>query len=253
MQGVKIVVEAAANAGVKRVLLISSVLVTPQHKWVHCCKHSSTFMHCIRLGSHESPRCLPRCIIEVSPPQLSNHFLQKQDTHATPAQQNLQVSWRRNHPLHIMLNAVRWKLMDRKFDGRCSHTCIANPESVAAPAQSHCMPSRPVGCLKRTAQQHQAACLHAWTEFICLHLRGCSHALPSCQAGENALRKSGVPYTIVRPGRFVEKPGKAAAKLKTGVRQYNLLFVIDPLSSCLLLERLLCRTGLDGCPHPPSI
>jgi uncharacterized protein YbjT (DUF2867 family) len=34
--------------------------------------------------------------------------------------------------------------------------------------------------------------------------------------GEEHLRRSGVPYCIVRPGRFVDKPAGAAAKLKTG-------------------------------------
>ena len=34
--------------------------------------------------------------------------------------------------------------------------------------------------------------------------------------GEEHLRRCGVPYCIVRPGRFVDKPAGAAAKLKTG-------------------------------------
>jgi uncharacterized protein YbjT (DUF2867 family) len=85
--GVKVVAEAARTAGVQRLVLISSLFVTDQHK---------------------------------------------------------------KHPLRIMLNTIRWKLMDRKKDG------------------------------------------------------------------EDRLRESGLPYCIVRPGRFVIKPAGSEAKLKAG-------------------------------------
>lgn len=35
-------------------------------------------------------------------------------------------------------------------------------------------------------------------------------------AGEDRLRESGLPYCIVRPGRFVDKPAGSEAKLKAG-------------------------------------
>lgn len=114
--GVKIVAAAAKEAGVKRVVLISSLFVTDRHK---------------------------------------------------------------RHPLRIMLNNIRFKMMDRKRDG----------------------------------EQH--------------------------------LRNSGVPYCIVRPGRFVDKPAGAAAKLRAGQGD-TLNGSISPVDVAAICAAALRNPAADG-------
>lgn len=86
-----------------------------------------------------------------------------------------------------MLNAVRFQMMNKKFAG-VVHAAQSVPCTYSCPM----------------SRGQMGACL-------------LSHCAVACRTGEEHLRKSGAAYCIVRPGRFVDKPAGAAAKLKTGV------------------------------------
>ena len=62
--------------------------------------------------------------------------------------------------------------------------------------------------------------------------------------GEEHLRRSGVPHCIVRPGRFVDKPAGAPAKLRTGARWQ----IHRRHRAALVQSELVCCKWLPAAP-----
>lgn len=96
----------------------------------------------------------------------------------------IKVHGRRCHPIRLILNNIRWGLMDSKFRGA-----------------------------------HLLSCDSVWNRERGLKGRKVILALfqqrvrirSTCLAGENLLRKSGVAYTIVRPGGLTNGPALTGA------------------------------------------
>lgn len=79
----------------------------------------------------------------------------------------------RLNPIRIILNNIRWSLMDNKFKGSSPHPIMLSKLPAYAP----------------------------------LHAAGIHNAInPMLNAGECALRDSGKSFTIVRPGHLLNEP-----------------------------------------------
>ncbi len=71
--------------------------------------------------------------------------------------------------------------------------------------------------------------------------------------GEQRVRESGVPYTVVRPGRFVGKPDGASVKLKAaqGDTINGSIDPVDVAAICVAALRDHAAIGVtfEVCPH----
>ena len=84
LQGVKNVAEAAEQD--QHIVLVSSALVTPKNRSAHV--HTSV------------PRCRALCKVPIP-----------------PIQSVLSHMWCRFSPIRVILNNVKWSLMDNKYKG----------------------------------------------------------------------------------------------------------------------------------------
>jgi hypothetical protein len=111
----------------------------------------------------------------------------------------------RLHPLRILLNNVRWGLMDAKFKGEAS----SSPLFPAAPGRSS---------------------------------RVADPAPSPARAGEEALRASGLPYTVVRPGGLTDKPAGEAQLLACEPRCTHNPLLHPPMHPRRRRSQVGCRT-----------
>lgn len=114
----------------------------------------------------------------------------------------------KRNPIRIMLNTLRWRMMDNKvLLAAISNPTLSDPHYATCPVPSCVQGITPFCCVEL---------LHA---FMLgrhgLNINPCLDVLLQLK-GEQRVREAGVPYTIVRPGRFVSKPQGAPVKLKTG-------------------------------------
>lgn len=150
-----------------------------------------------------------------------------------------------------MLNNFRWSLMDYKFKGELIGRCSRVRSLVDASAERAWCPgsvahvltgacrcqalpadrttnSRAVSCRRTTAQPPQ---------------RG-THRSLCTTAGEEVLRKSGLPYTVVRPAGLTDDPaGQAQLAVAQGDKSSGRVARADVAAVAVAALTGECRTG----------